>query len=61
MAGQCGLERVRVGRQLVHLAGLEIADFPNLGCMVSAAGGQLLYVGREEDAGDVFFVGVELR
>ena len=60
MARQGGLERVGLGAQLVHLARFDVADLPDFGGVVGAAGGELLDVGGEEDAGYVFFVGVEL-
>ena len=60
VAGEGGLERVGVGRDLVELARFEIADLPDLGRVVGRAGRELLDVRREEDAGDILLVGVEL-
>lgn len=36
--------------------GLHVLDFPDLGRVVGAAGGELLDIGREKDAGDVLLV-----
>lgn len=58
--GEGGLEGVGVGGQPVHLAGLEVADLPDLGGVVGGAGGELLDVRGEEDARDVLLVGAEL-
>jgi hypothetical protein len=49
----------------LHLAwnrdhGFEIFDFPDLGGVVGGAGGEVLDVGREEDASYVVFVGGEV-
>lgn len=57
---ECGLERVRVCGQPVHLTRLDVADLPYLGGVVCGAGGELLDVRREEDARDVLLVGAEL-
>ncbi len=48
-----GFARVRHER-------IEVLDFPDLGCVVGGAGCEVLDVGGEEDARDVFFVGAEL-
>lgn len=60
MARQRGLERERLGLLVVLLRG-QVFHLPDLGGVVGAAGGELLDVRGEEDAGDVFFVGVEVR
>lgn len=60
VAGQGGLERERL-RLGVFRSGLDVAHLPYLGGVVGAAGRQLLDVGGEEDAGDGFFVRVEVR
>ena len=57
---ECGLERVRVCGQPVHLTRLDVADLPYLGGVVCGAGGELLDVRGEEDARDVLLVGAEL-
>jgi hypothetical protein len=61
MAGEGGLEREWPGLA-VGGGGLLLArlDLPDLGGVVGAAGGELLDVWGEEDAGDVLAVGVEL-
>lgn len=59
VAGQGGLERVGAG-PVVLGGGLEVGDFPDLGGVIGAAGGKLLDVGGEEDAGDVLIVGAEV-
>lgn len=45
----------------VVVGGLDVAHLPDLGRVVGAARRQLLNVRREQDAGDVFLVGVEMR
>lgn len=62
VAGQGRLEgeRVRVA-VVVQLGGLLDIDLPDLGGVVRGAGGQLLDVGREEDARDVVLVRREVR
>lgn len=46
---------------VVQLGRLFNIDLPDLGGMVRGAGGQLLDVGREEDARDVVLVRGEVR
>lgn len=62
MAGQSRLEgeRVRIAI-VVQLGCLLDIDLPNLGGVIRRTGGQLLDVGREEDARDVVFVRGEVR
>lgn len=55
VAGERRLEGEGLGFVLVG-DGLHVLDFPDLGRMVGTAGGQLLDIGREEDAGDVLLV-----
>ena len=55
VAGEGRLEGEGLGLILVG-DGLHILDLPDLGRMVGTAGGQLLDIGGEEDAGDVFLV-----
>lgn len=40
--------------------GVEILDFPNLGGVVGATGREMLDIRREENASDVFVVGLEV-
>lgn len=56
-------ERRLEGQRLGPLAGLgrAVLDLPNLGRVVGAARGQLLDVGREQDAGNVLLVGGKVR
>jgi hypothetical protein len=55
VAGEGRLEGEGLGFVLVG-DGLHVLDLPDLGRMVGTAGGQLLDVGGEEDAGDVLLV-----
>lgn len=45
---------------LVILLWCQVFDLPDLGRMISAAGGKLLDVWGQEDSCDVFFMGVEM-
>lgn len=60
VAGQGGLEGEGLGLA-VGRRGLEVPHLPDLGGVVRAARRQLLDVGRQEDAGDVLLVRVEVR
>lgn len=62
VARQRGLERERRGLVvLVGLLRLLRVHLPDLGSVVGGAGGELLGVGGEQDAGDVLLVRVEVR
>ncbi len=62
VAREGGLERVGALRLRIQLwrEGFHFYHFPDLGRVVGAAGRELLDVWRQEDAGYVLVVGVEL-
>lgn len=59
VACKCSLQREGFGFFVV-LLWCKVLDFPDLCCMIGAACGQLLYIWREEDSCDIFFMGVEV-
>jgi hypothetical protein len=58
VTGEGGLQGIRLG--FLVRSGFDVLNFPNLGCVVCAAGRELLDIRGQQNASDVFLVGVEV-